>query len=59
MTSIISATFLAGKFTLAMRKKLTVPICETGAKSLDRIDRGCLYSAGLMPSVVLWPISSV
>ena len=35
MASIISPTFLAGKFRFAIRKKFTVPTCEIGTKSFS------------------------
>ena len=59
MVSIISRTFFAGNAGFAIRKKLTEPTCEIGAKSrIGSIGDG-RYSAGLMPSVVLVAISSV
>ena len=42
-----------------MRKKLTEPTCEIGAKSFTGLMGDGWYSAGLMPSVVLVAISSV
>ncbi len=58
-TSIISRTLDAGKAGFAIRKKLTVPTGETGAKSFTGFTGEGLYSAGLMPRVVLVAMSSV
>ena len=58
IASIICCTVFAGNATFAIRKKLTVPTGETGAKSLTASIGDGWYNAGLMPSVVEVAISS-
>jgi hypothetical protein len=59
IASIASPTVFAGNAGFAIRKKLTDPTCDTGAKSRIGSIGDDRYSAGLMPSVVEVAIRSV